>query len=106
MSSSTSGVPPATGTQQPSSGLSPGAKAGIGVGAAIGVLALGALIVFMFARRKRKHTADGGEQMSNLRNENKAPIAIYELDSRRERGTSELDGRGLPVEIDSSHNMD
>jgi predicted lipid-binding transport protein (Tim44 family) len=37
-----------------SSGLSTGAKAGIGIGAALGALALLGLIIFLFMRRRKK----------------------------------------------------
>jgi len=99
--SSIAGTPPATNTPQPSSGLSTGAKAGIGVGVALGALALGALIVFIFAQRKRKYIADGGEPASNLKSENTGPVAVHELDGWREAGMNELEGRGVPAEMDS-----
>jgi hypothetical protein len=101
--SSTARTPSATPTAQPSSGLSTGAKAGIGVGVALGALALGALIVFIFAQRKRKRIADGGY---NLKSQNPGSVAVHELEARRQAGISELDSRGgraVPAEIDSRY---
>jgi hypothetical protein len=104
--SSTARTPSATATTKPSSGLSTGAKAGIGVGVALGALALGALIVFIFAQRKRKRIADGGEPGYNLKRQNLGSVAVHELEARRQAGLSELDSRGgreVPAEIDSRY---
>ena len=97
-------TPPATNTPQPSSGLSTGAKAGIGVGFALLALALGALIVFLFVQRKQKSVTNGREVASNLKSENTGPVVIQgrmnELEGRR---MNELEGRGVPAEMDSAH---
>ena len=101
--SSTTGVPPATNTPQPSSGLSTGGKAGIEVGVALGALILGALILLILAQRKRNRIADGGRPAFNLKSENNGPAAVHELEGWREAGVGELQGRGVPAEIDSRH---
>jgi len=101
--STSTGAPPATNTPQPTSDFSTDAKAGIGVGVALGALALGALIVFIFAQRKRKGITDGREPASNPKSENTSPVAVHEIESWREAGVSELEGRGLIAEIDSGH---
>lgn len=76
------------GTPQPSSGLSTGAKAGIGFGIAFWALALGALIVFLFAQRKRNHVIDGEGPASNLKSKITGPVAIHEQ-------MNELEGREI-----------
>ena len=102
--SSTIVAPPATNIPQPSSGLSTGAKVGIGVGVGFLALALGALIVFLFVQRKRKRITNGGEPASNLKSENTGPVVIQERINELEgREMDELEGRGLPAEIDSTH---
>lgn len=110
--SSTVGNPPATITPQPSSGLSAGAKAGIGVSVAFSALALGALIAFIFTQRKRKRITEGGEPASNLKDDNTSPVMVqkrmHELEGRGlneldSRGISESEGREIPAEIDSAH---
>ena len=102
--SSTVGTPPATNTPQPSSGLSTGAKAGIGFGVAFWALALGALVVFMFAQRKRKRITDGGGSASNLKRENTGPVAIHQRMHELEgREMDELEGRGMPAEMGLTH---
>ena len=102
--SSTVGTPPATITLQPTSGLSAGTKAGIGAGFAFLALALGALIVFIFAQHKRKRITKGGEPAFNLEDENSSPLMIhkrtYELEGR---GTAEAEGREMRAEIGSTH---
>ncbi|KAF2133981.1 hypothetical protein P153DRAFT_353197 [Dothidotthia symphoricarpi CBS 119687] len=58
---STSGLPRSTSDPQPNEdphGLSTGAKAGIGIGAACGALVLLAGIFFLYRRRKRTHSSD------------------------------------------------
>jgi len=79
---STSAVPPSSST----SGLSTGAKAGIGVGAAIGGLLLLSLAIFLFHRHKRHRQRP----------------AIPQLDSREKGGVYEVQGKGLqthPAEV-------
>jgi hypothetical protein len=56
---STSAVPSSSSNaqliaSQAPSGLSTGAKAGLGIGISLGVLAIGALVVFLMVRRRRK----------------------------------------------------
>jgi hypothetical protein len=81
---------------------------GIGVGVALGALALSALIGFIFAqrRRKRKRTADGGKPEYNLKSRNPGFVTAHELEARRQAGISELDSRApgvVPAEIDSRY---
>ena len=102
--SSTIGTPPAPNIPQPSSGLSIGAKAGIGFGVAFWALALGALIVFFWAQRKRKCIIDGGGSASNLKSKITGPVVIHERMGELEgRRINELEGRGMPAEIDSTY---
>ena len=98
--SSTVGISPATKALQPSSGLSTGAKAGIGFGVAFWALALGALIVFLFAQRKRKHFVDGGGPASTLKSKNTGPVVTCELEGRT---MNELENTGMPAEMDSTY---
>ncbi len=93
---STSATSSTVGTPQPSSGLSTGAKAGIGFGVALWALALGALIVFLFAKRQRKRIIDGGGPVSNLKSKITGPVAVHER-------IDELDGREMPAEMDSTY---
>lgn len=101
--SSTTGTPPATNTPQPSSGLSTGGKAGIGVWVALRALILGDLILLILAQRNRNRIANGGGPAFNLKSENTGPAAVHEPEGLREAGVSELQGRGIPAEIDSRH---
>ena len=98
--STTVGTPPATKTPQPSSGLSTGAKAGIGFGVTLWALALVALTVFFFAQRKRKHFVDGGGPVSTLKSKITGPVVTYELEGRT---MNELEGKGMPAEIDPTY---
>jgi len=60
--------------------------------------------VFIFAQRKRKRIADGGDQVYNLKSQNPGSVAVHELEVRRQAGISELDSRrGVPAEIDSRY---
>jgi hypothetical protein len=79
---STSAVPSSSST----SSLSTGAKAGIGIGAAIGGLLLVSLVIFLFHRHKRHQQR----------------AVIPQLDSREKGGVYEIQGKGLqtrPAEI-------
>ncbi|KAK5442736.1 hypothetical protein LTS15_010943 [Exophiala xenobiotica] len=74
-----------------SSGLSTGAKAGIGVGAALGALIFTLLAFFLIRNRKGTSQRKSGE--------------IAELDSREKKdvtGVKELHGRERPVELSDS----
>jgi hypothetical protein len=53
---STPGLPDSTSPPSESNTLSTGAKAGIGVGVAIGTIALAAVVFFVFASRKRRRS--------------------------------------------------
>ena len=65
--SATSGLPASTGMSEPSNGsssLSTGAKAGVGIGAALGALIVAAGIFFFYRRNRRRR----GNQGSNYHN--------------------------------------
>lgn len=104
--SSTGGNLPATNTSQPSSGLSTGAKAGIGVGAAVGALVVLALIAFILLRR-RKRKQNTVVSVESPDSNFKTPVVqphpdkTHELQGWREEPVNELDGREVPSEIDS-----
>ena len=108
------GTPPS----QPSSGLSTGAKAGIGIGVALVAIALGALLVFILARRKKRsqeyavaglpptapvyepkkeHTQYGGAAQHGGGYKDQVPV--HELGDQPDAGLSELDGSGVPAEL-------
>jgi hypothetical protein len=100
-------------TPPPSSGLSTGAKAGIGIGVALLAIALGALIVFILARRKSRRNghavaiptselAGAYEPKSGYTDQ----VQVYELDNRTDVGMGELDGREAPVEMQSRTPVD
>ena len=107
-SSTETGVGSPTPSSSPppsSSGLSTGAKAGIGIGAALVGIALGALIVWILARRRKR--AENYTVAAPLAYEQpKAAygggytdqVPVHELGSGH-AGYSEMDGTGAPVEM-------
>ncbi|PMD32307.1 hypothetical protein L207DRAFT_572109 [Hyaloscypha variabilis F] len=104
---SETGTPTPTPTPQPSSGLSTGAKAGIGVGVALVAIALGALVVWILARRRKRGHAVAAPPPSELAYEQRKSgygggytdqVPVHELGSGQ-TGLSEMDGTGMPVEM-------
>ncbi|CEI63823.1 hypothetical protein FVEN_g9130 [Fusarium venenatum] len=94
-------------TATESTGLTTGAKAGLGVGVAAGVIAVGALVWF-FMKRRNKHTAVPQKEENTVPEAAGTPITspppMYEKDTYRvgdATSPSELNGHGQPAELDN-----
>lgn len=109
--SPTSPNDPATSPPGPAGGLSTGAKAGVGIGAAAGILALVGLLLFVMRHRKRQKSENRASRTSELETERRPEMATqYEerveleaqtKDDNRWKRASELDaGYVSPVSPD------
>jgi hypothetical protein len=95
LKSNTAGAGPPTNTSAQTSGLTGGAKAGIGVGVAGFVLILSAVVAALFFLRRRRRYALAASELPSG-GENKRGTLV-EADSEPER--SEIDGSSRPVEL-------
>jgi hypothetical protein len=90
--------PSATSNRPIDNGLSTGAKTGIGLGVSLGVLGIGALILMVFLRRRRRGNSPSKPQ---------ADVATSELEDKTSGMaqpvfTQEIDGRPVYSELPSS----
>ena len=96
-------VPPTTSSSVPPSGLSGGAKAGIGVGAAAGALLAAGVAYFFFMRqRKRKHQAVPIAPPADTVEKDATPANVHEKFSApvfEKDGTRLLSASHEPVEM-------
>lgn len=99
-SSSTTGTALPANTDTHTSGLSTGAKAGIGAGVAVLALVIAAIVGFLLFRRRRKYATGPVSELPGYGQENKhQPPALVEAHSDVEPPRSEMDGRTRPAEL-------
>ncbi|KAF2152072.1 hypothetical protein K461DRAFT_294924 [Myriangium duriaei CBS 260.36] len=116
-SSSASTTPPPSSTPSDSAksskGLSTGAKAGIGIGAAVGGLALIGTLAFILVVLRRKkanasastqsyHEMDNPESTYDLYRASSAKDSPSELQTPRENARVEMDGASHPFELEGA----
>lgn len=87
----------------PDEGLGSGAKAGVGVGAALGALGIILVVWFLWRRKKRLNVSDDTHEVLFMKPELDAqerPAVTHELPDRD--GMSEQHGLMVPVELETS----
>jgi hypothetical protein len=110
LASSSPPLPPATSSRPPDNyGLSTSAKAGIGVGAVLGFEALGALLILLFLRRKKKVQQPTVPEIRGQPSRFKGILGgNWGAEAETESEPMELDSRGVkvipgpPVELEAA----
>jgi len=88
-----------TAIPDPSNGLNTGAKAGIGIGVALGILAIAGLLVFVFVKRRR---AEKATRAPNMTQDDHAGVAYHEVDGTKK--PAEVAANRSPVEAPAYSN--